>query len=167
MIGAALYQRLLERAVRVARGEIEGGEWTPDLVVGETGSIPIDYVPDAVTRIGLYGRLARMATLDQIDAFEEELEDRFGAIPDQVETLLSLARLQALARAADVRQVRAGPKGVALTLPPLAAKAVARRLSGRASEISMDEGKVVIASPTASDVERRELVEQLLLKLAP
>lgn len=167
MIGAALYQRLLERAVRVARGEIEGGEWTPDLVVGETGSIPIDYVPDAVTRIGLYGRLARMATLDQIDAFEEELEDRFGAIPDQVETLLSLARLQALARAADVRQVRAGPKGVALTLPPLAAKAVARRLSGQASEISMDEGKVVIASPTASDVERRELVEQLLLKLAP
>lgn len=167
MIGAALYQRLLERAVRVARGEIEGGEWTPDLVVGETGSIPIDYVRDAVTRIGLYGRLARMATLDQIDAFEEELEDRFGAIPDQVETLLSLARLQALARAADVRQVRAGPKGVALTLPPLAAKAVARRLSGQASEISMDEGKVVIASPTASDVERRELVEQLLLKLAP
>jgi hypothetical protein len=31
MIGAALYQRLLERAVRVARGEVEAGEWTPDI----------------------------------------------------------------------------------------------------------------------------------------
>jgi transcription-repair coupling factor (superfamily II helicase) len=28
MIGAALYQRLLERAVRVARGEVAAAEWT-------------------------------------------------------------------------------------------------------------------------------------------
>ena len=166
MIGAALYQRLLERAVRVARGEIESGEWAPDLVLGETGSIPIDYVPDAVTRIGLYGRLARMEALGEIDAFEEELEDRFGKIPLQVTTLLSLARLQALARAGDVRQVRAGPKGVALTLTPLAAKAAAKRLSRVTPDISLDESKIVITAPTDSDAERRELVERLLLALA-
>jgi transcription-repair coupling factor (superfamily II helicase) len=167
MIGAALYQRLLERAVRVARGEIEAGEWTPELALGEAGSIPIDYVPDAVTRIGLYGRLARMIASDEIDAFEEELEDRFGTIPDQVVTLLSLARLQALARAADVRQVRAGPKGAALILTPVAAKAAAKRLLRTAAEISLDEGKIVITEPTETDTERRDLVERLLLALAP
>ncbi|MBI1684142.1 DEAD/DEAH box helicase [Caulobacter hibisci] len=166
MIGAALYQRLLERAVRVARGEVEAGAWTPDLVLGEAGSIPIDYVPDAVTRIGLYGRLARMETLDEIDAFEEELEDRFGPVPVQATTLLSLARLQALARAAEVRQVRAGPKGVALSLPPRAAKAAAKRLARVATEISLDDGKIVITEATDSDAQRRELVERLLLALA-
>jgi transcription-repair coupling factor (superfamily II helicase) len=165
MIGAALYQRLLERAVRVARGEIEAGEWTPDLALGEAGSIPIDYVPDAVTRIGLYGRLARMETLDEIDAFEEELEDRFGTIPVQAVTLLSMARLQALARAAEVRQVRAGPKGVALTLSPLAAKAAAKRLARVTDEISLDDAKIVVSSPTDSDAERRDLVERLVLAL--
>jgi transcription-repair coupling factor (superfamily II helicase) len=167
MIGAALYQRLLERAVRVARGEVEAGEWTPDLVLGETGSIPIDYAPDAVTRIGLYSRLARMEALDEIDAFEEELEDRFGAIPAQATILLSLARLQALARAADVHQVRAGPKGVALILTPAAAKVAARRLSRDVAQVSLDEGRIVIASPTGDDAERRELVERLLLAIAP
>lgn len=167
MIGAALYQRLLERAVRVARGEIEAGEWTPDLALGEAGSIPMDYVPDAVTRIGLYGRLARMETLDEIDAFEEELEDRFGAIPAQAATLLSLARLQALARAADVRQVRAGPKGVALTLTPPDAVAAAKRLSRVSGEVARDEGKIVITEPTDSDEQRRDLVERLLVALAP
>jgi transcription-repair coupling factor (superfamily II helicase) len=167
MIGAALYQRLLERAVRVARGEIEAGEWTPDLVLGETGSIPIDYVPDAVTRIGLYGRLARMESLDEIDAFEEELEDRFGTIPAQTTTLLSLARLQALARVGEVRQVRAGPKGVALTLTPQAAKAAAKRLARVAAEVSLDDGKIVVGTPTDSDAERRDLVERLLVALAP
>jgi transcription-repair coupling factor (superfamily II helicase) len=153
--------------VRVARGEIEAGEWTPDLVLGETGSIPIDYVPDAVTRIGLYGRLARMEALDEIDAFEEELEDRFGTVPDQASTLLFLARLQALARAADVRQVRAGPKGVALTLTPSAAKAAAKRLAREAADVSLTEGKILVGSPTASDAERRDLVERLLLTIAP
>jgi len=166
MIGAALYQRLLERAVRVARGEIEGGEWTPDLALGEAGSIPIDYVPDAVTRIGLYGRLARMETLEEIDAFEEELEDRFGAIPAQAVTLLSRARLQALARAAEVRQVRAGPKGAALTLTPSSAKSAAKRLARLAPDMSVDEGKIVISQPTEDDAQRRDLVERLLLALA-
>jgi transcription-repair coupling factor (superfamily II helicase) len=80
MIGAALYQRLLERAVRVARGEVAAAEWTPVLNLGRAGAIPVDYVPDPVTRINLYARLERLETWRQIDAFEEELDDRFGAI---------------------------------------------------------------------------------------
>ncbi len=166
MIGAALYQRLLEHAVRVARGEAATGEWTPDLVLGEAGVIPIDYVPDAVTRIGLYGRLARLETPEAIDGFEEELEDRFGSIPDPALTLLALARLQTLARAAQVRQVRAGPKGVALTLPPDVAKTAASRLSSLVDDLTIEEGKIVVASPTQDDSARRDLVERLLLALA-
>jgi transcription-repair coupling factor (superfamily II helicase) len=78
MIGAGLYQRLLARAVRVARGEVDAGDWTPDLSLSQSGAIPIDYVPDPVTRIGLYGRLARLEALEDIDGFEEELDDRLA-----------------------------------------------------------------------------------------
>ena len=166
MIGAALYQRLLERAVRVARGEVEAGEWTPDIGLGDPGSIPEDYVPDAVTRIGLYGRLARVEVLADIDAFEEELEDRFGAIPAPLEALLGQARLQSLAKAAGVRQVRAGPKGVALTLTPAAAKAGAKALARWAADVSVNEGRIVVARATEDDAERRALVERLLLALS-
>ena len=166
MIGAALYQRLLERAVRVARGEVEAGEWTPDIVVGQAGVIPVDYVPDAVTRIGLYGRLARLDTLEEIDAFEEELEDRFGSVPDAALTLLMLARLQTLARLAGVRRVRAGPKGVALTLTPNAAAAAAKQLAGVAAQVSLDAGKIVVPSPCEDDTDRRQLVERLLQSIA-
>jgi len=167
MIGAALYQRLLERAVRVARGEVEASEWTPDIVLGVSGAIPNDYVPDAVTRIGLYGRLARMEGLSEIDAFEEELEDRFGAIPEQLVTLLAQARLHSLAKAAGVRQVRAGPKGVALTLTPASVKRGAKALTRVTPSISIDDARLVIAAPTSDEGERRDLVERLLLALAP
>ena len=167
MIGAALYQRLLERAVRVARGEAEAGEWTPDLVLGETGVIPVDYVPDAVTRIGLYGRLARLETMEDIDGFEEELEDRFGTVPSAALTLLTLARLKILARSAGVRQVRAGPKGVALILAPAAAKAAAKRLARLDQDVSVEDDRVVVAAATDDDAQRRALVERLLLAIAP
>ncbi|WP_454718789.1 DEAD/DEAH box helicase [Caulobacter segnis] len=40
MIGAGLYQRLLARAVQVARGEAEAADWTPDLSLGDPGAIP-------------------------------------------------------------------------------------------------------------------------------
>jgi transcription-repair coupling factor (superfamily II helicase) len=166
MIGAALYQRLLERAVGVVRGEVEAGEWSPELILGEAGVIPVDYVPDAVTRIGLYGRLARLETLEDIDGFEEELDDRFGTVPAATLTLLALARLQTLARLAGVRQVRAGPKGVALTLTPAAANAAAKRLARLAPDAAVEDGRVVIAAPTDDDAQRRDLVERLLLAIA-
>lgn len=166
MIGAALYQRLLARAVRVARGEVEAGEWTPDIVLGDPGSIPEQYVPDAVTRIGLYGRLARMETPPEIDAFEEELEDRFGTIPSQLVALLGQTRLMSLAKAAEVRQIRAGPKGVSLMLTPSRSRIAERKLAKFAGDISSSDGKIVVALATADDLERRALVERLLQTLA-
>jgi transcription-repair coupling factor (superfamily II helicase) len=110
MIGAALYQRALEGAMKVAKGEAAPPAEPPVLTIGITGAVPADYVPDPVTRINLYGRLARLETVDAVDAFEEELADRFGAPPSQVVDLLAVARLQALARASGVRAVSAGPR---------------------------------------------------------
>ena len=167
MIGASLYQRLLERAVRVARGELDADEpASPVLAIGEAGAIPLDYVPDPITRIGLYGRLARMPDLEAIDAFEEELDDRFGSAPEAVATLLSRARLEVLARAASVREVRAGPKGVSLTLSPGAAPSGVERLTKRFETASVDADRIVVALPTPDDAERRALVERLLQTLA-
>lgn len=166
MIGAALYQRLLERAVRVARGEAQAAEWTPGLNLGESGAIPFDYVPDAVTRINLYARLARLQTLAEIDAFEEELGDRFGVAPPAAVTLLALARLQTLARTANVRQVNAGPKGLAFTLDPVETDNALDRVARLAPQARLDDNRLLIAAPTDDRDERRLLVERLLLALA-
>jgi transcription-repair coupling factor (superfamily II helicase) len=165
MIGAALYQRLLARAVRVARGEAEIADWTPEITLDDPGAIPVDYVPDAITRINLYGRLARMESLAEIDAFEEELEDRFGSPPPDLSRLLDQARLQGLAKAAGVRQVRAGPKGVSLVLPPAALSAAQKALSPWAKALSTGEDKIIIGVATEEGTERRTLVQRLLLAL--
>jgi transcription-repair coupling factor (superfamily II helicase) len=117
LIGVDLYQHLLEAALRRVRGEsVE--DWSPELHVGAAGALPESWIPEPDLRVGLYGRLARLCAADAIDAFEEEVIDRFGPLPAAAETLLAHARLRVLARAARVERVDAGPAGIALTPRP-------------------------------------------------
>ena len=50
-----------------------------------------------------------------IDALADELEDRFGPIPEPAARLLDHARLAALARDVGIARVDAGPAAIALT----------------------------------------------------
>ena len=80
LIGVELYQQLLEGALRTARGETVE-RWTPELYLGIDGWLPADWIQDEDVRLSLYARLARLRDIDDVDGFEEELRDRFGALP--------------------------------------------------------------------------------------
>jgi transcription-repair coupling factor (superfamily II helicase) len=114
LIGIDLYQALLESALREARGEAVP-RWTSDLRLGVPGSFPENWIPEADTRLSLYVRLARLDTIDGVEAFEEELVDRFGALLPLAETLIGAARVRILARMAGIARIDAGPAAIALT----------------------------------------------------
>ena len=114
LIGLGLYQRLLEQALRAARGEpVE--DWVPELRLGSVGRLPEDWIPEEEVRVNLYVRLARAATEADVTSLSEELEDRFGTLPAEVQKLIELARIRLLAKAASVAKVDAGPAAIALT----------------------------------------------------
>ncbi|MBB3912464.1 helicase-related protein [Sphingomonas desiccabilis] len=114
LIGVDLYQHLLGLALRSARGE-EVAVWTPELNLGIEGRLPEDWIPEAEVRLTLYARLARLTDEAALDGFEEELEDRFGELPEDAQRLMTVARIRQLARVAEVARVDAGPGGIALT----------------------------------------------------
>ncbi|WP_242414657.1 helicase-related protein [Sphingomonas panni] len=114
LIGIDLYQYLLGRALRAERGEVVD-RVAPELHVGIAGCLPESWIPEVEVRLTLYGRLARIEEEGALDAFEEELEDRFGALPDEARLLIELARVRLLARGAGVAKVDAGPAAIALT----------------------------------------------------
>ena len=163
LIGAGLYQRLLERAVRAAKGEALGDDRPPSFQTGAEGFIPEDYVPDEALRINLYARLARIGSADEVDAFQEELEDRFGPLPDPAAALLALGRLKALARAAGVTQVVSGPKAVALTLKPAEAERAQHSIEDGADGIRWSENRLICE---AGGEDRLSALERLLTRLA-
>ncbi|WP_380871712.1 transcription-repair-coupling factor [Sphingomonas sp. DBB INV C78] len=114
LIGVDLYQHLLGLALRAARGEtIE--RWSPELNLGASGCLPESWIPEPDARLALYVRLARLESEAGLDAFEEELIDRFGPLPASAERLMVHARVRLAARSARIARIDAGPAAIAIT----------------------------------------------------
>ena len=112
-VGVELYQQMLEEAVAEARGTTDAAsaDWTPQIAVGLPILIPTSYVADLDVRLGLYRRIARLADRGETDGFAAELIDRFGPLPEEVETLLHVVAVKQQCRRAGIDKLDAGPKG--------------------------------------------------------
>lgn len=119
-VGYELYQSMLEEAVaNLKNGDSDyedKNEWSPQISLGMPVMIPEHYVPDLQLRMQLYRRLGDLTDIRDIDAAGAELIDRFGPLPEEVESLLKVILVKALCRQANVEKVDAGPKGAVITL---------------------------------------------------
>ncbi|CAN5834988.1 transcription-repair coupling factor [soil metagenome] len=94
-VGYELYLRLLAQAVeeiKVGRPMAEQPAVTLDLPL--TALIPATYIQDVELRLNTYRKIASVTQLWEIQAMREELGDRFGEPPEEVERLLSLISLR-------------------------------------------------------------------------
>jgi transcription-repair coupling factor (superfamily II helicase) len=120
LIGLDLYQHLLDRALRSARGETPPEDWTPQLSAELPAFIPEAYVEEEALRVGLHARLGALlrgedprAMQQAVEELAAEIADRFGPLPEPVETLLALARLRLRCRRLGIAELKLGPGGIA------------------------------------------------------
>jgi len=115
-VGVELYQKMLEEAVRERReGKAEDTAWSPQISIDASVLIPETYVADLGLRLGLYRRLAGLATREEVENFEDELADRFGPPPEEVKHLLAVTVIKLALKEAGIEKIEAGPKGVIVT----------------------------------------------------
>jgi transcription-repair coupling factor (superfamily II helicase) len=69
-------------------------------------------------RLTLYKRLANCDSLDEVGAMQEELIDRFGALPPQAQSLLESHRLRLLCKPLGVVKLDAAPTRITLQFEP-------------------------------------------------
>ena len=87
------------------------GEWSPAINLGVPVLIPEAYVPDLDVRLGLYRRLSALEKKVEMEGFAAELIDRFGPLPAEVETLMTVVRIKVLCKRAGIARLDGGPKG--------------------------------------------------------
>jgi transcription-repair coupling factor (superfamily II helicase) len=111
-VGFELYCRMLDEAVAVAQSGGEAAEdalWEPVRLDAPVDAyVPAEYIPYEVAKIDLHRRIAAAREPADLEALAEELEDRFGPVPEPVDALLKLqdARIKlgrAGARTAELR----------------------------------------------------------------
>jgi transcription-repair coupling factor (superfamily II helicase) len=83
-VGFDMFCRMLDEAVHEMRGETVEHDIDPELSFDVEALLPEDYVTDVGVRLSLYKRLASAADEAHVSEIAAEMEDRFGAPPEEV-----------------------------------------------------------------------------------
>jgi len=96
-LGFELYMQMLDQAVREAGPAEDGLEEAalPEPVrldVNVDAYVPAIYIPYEQAKIEVHRRVAEALEVADVERLHEELEDRFGPVPEPLENLLALQR---------------------------------------------------------------------------
>jgi len=129
-VGFELYTRLLADAVDSLRGRPPEPERVPvRLDLPGSAYLPDAYIADGGAKLEVYRRFAAVRATADAEALREELLDRFGTIPPEVEGLFTAVSVRLAAEAAGVPEVRAEAGRVTFKWPRFDRFAVTRALT--------------------------------------
>ena len=128
-MGFETYTRILEEAVQelkeqefqdLFRTELPDGRRMPDTAVEAEfdALIPEFYVANDIERLAIYRRLYSLNTGNQLREVAEELKDRFGRFPDEVENLLAIVNIRLAAAKIGFKKVFISPSLLEIDFPP-------------------------------------------------
>ncbi len=154
-VGFHLYTRLLADAVRRLR-QIRPELPPPDEKGSSFQSAPLSlpvnvelplaiglpphYIPDANLRLQLYRRLADARSDAELDALEQEFQDRFGPLPEAARNLFYQLRVKLRAERAGLASVTVEQNRIVLRYPPPPEGREAPRLPDYAPDVRGGRG---------------------------
>ena len=104
-VGFDMYLKLLDDAVNALSGaQVE--EVEPYLELEYSGYIPDNYIAAPMVKMEIYKKIASVYKQEDLDSLQVELETRFGPMPDEVQSLLSLAEIRILCRKLSVATLK-------------------------------------------------------------
>ncbi len=117
-VGYEYYCKLMDEALREAKGE------TPALEVDTVVDIPVDahipktYIPSEILRLQMYKRIALIDGQEALLDVQDELTDRYGDIPAPTQTLMDVALVKALCAQAHISSLTVGNRSAKLLFHP-------------------------------------------------
>lgn len=104
-VGYDMYCRLLEEAVQELRGEKVNEQVETMIDLNINAYIDGEYIQDEGQKIEIYKKIAAIRDLKDMYDVEEEIEDRFGDIPESLRNLLKIAYIKVLSSNAGVSNI--------------------------------------------------------------
>ncbi|WP_078556487.1 transcription-repair coupling factor [Bacillus alkalicellulosilyticus] len=97
-VGFDLYSQMLKEAIDERKGETPKEEkFTVEIAYQIDAYIPEKYIQDSKQKIEMYKRFKAIESVEDISELQEELVDRFGDYPKEVDYLIHIAKIKLLA----------------------------------------------------------------------
>ena len=104
-VGFDLYIRMVGEAVADFKGEEDTSPPEVKVELPVNAHLPHDYVPGERLRLEAYRNLAQASDTAAVDAAVEELQDRYGELPEAAQNLVAVANFRNTAREYGVHEV--------------------------------------------------------------
>ena len=114
-VGYETYCNLLDEVVK----EMQGVKVEPDLDIqidlNVTSYIPDEYIPDSSQKIEIYQDIALCKNEKDIQDITDEIIDRFGNMPSEIENLLDIARIKYMTKSLYITKIASKKTAVVFT----------------------------------------------------
>ena len=106
-VGFDMYMKLLNEAIAALTEKEDFSREAEVLLELEyTGFIPDFYIKNPEIKMEIYKKIASVISSDELDSVYSELDDRFGPVPDEILSLLSLAEIRVLCKKLHVSKIK-------------------------------------------------------------
>ena len=106
-VGFDLYSQMLKEAIEARKGEIPKEQpFEVELDLEIDAYLPESYISDGHQKIDMYKRIRGVETLEDLEELQEEMIDRFGEYPQEVEYLLMATKIKVMAKQEKVELIK-------------------------------------------------------------
>lgn len=121
-VGFDLYTKILKEAIANIKGEETDFRESiePEIKLPVNAFIPEDYIPDVSERLLIYQRFSGIEELPEAEELLEELQDRYGRIPNELSELSKLMQLRSILRKQGIVKLEVSNQKLNLSFHPKA-----------------------------------------------
>ena len=105
-VGYDTYCNLLDEVVKEIQGEVVTPEIDVQIDLDATCYIPDTYISDSSQKIEMYQEIALCKNEEDIQNVIDEMIDRFGDMPKEIENLIEIARIKNLCKKLKISKVQ-------------------------------------------------------------
>ncbi|MBP3708569.1 MAG: transcription-repair coupling factor [Clostridia bacterium] len=104
-VGYDMYCKLLDEVVKEMQGYEVEEEIDVQIDINISSYIPDEFISDSSQKIEIYQDIAICETESDIQDIIDEIIDRYGVMPEELENLIDIARIKSLAKHANVIKI--------------------------------------------------------------
>jgi len=119
--GVELYQQMLLEVIQKEKNKQSNlnnqkpnfdTDFTTQIKLGISLLIPKEYIEDLPLRMSFYKKIASIKNNDEQDAMIEEMSDRFGKVPEEINNLIEISKLKHQCKEVNIEKLEATKQGI-------------------------------------------------------
>jgi len=165
-VGYDTYCNLLDEVVREIQGKVVTPEIDVQIDLDVTCYIPDTYISDSSQKIEMYQEIALCKNEDDIQNIIDEMIDRFGNMPKEIENLIEIARIKNLCKKLNISKVQSKRNFIVFIFEPgkinIDINELVRKYKNRIKFTQGIKTQITLALDNASEIKMLKEIEEFL-----